>query len=122
MSLEQGVDKFRCVKRNQVVDFFADSDKEDSAYIIPENERRKWELRKIYYAQQIYCDLNGVYCADEDTLKATLRQHAPNDFNTGWEVPGLLIETTSHSFELSCDAAEEGARIVLSGNGKVWIA
>ena len=102
--------------------FFADSDKEDSAYIIPENERRKWELRKIYYAQQIYCDLNGVYCADEDTLKATLRQHAPNDFNTGWEVPGLLIETTSHSFELSCDAAEEGARIVLSGNGKVWIA
>ena len=83
------------------------------------DERRKWELRKVYYAQQIYRDLNGAYCADADTLLETLREHAPNGFNTGWNAPGLLIETTSHSFELSCDAEEAGRRIVLSGNGKV---
>lgn len=102
--------------------FFADSDRDDSAYTIPENERRKWELRKVYYAQQIYRDLSGSYCADPEALAKTLRDHAPNELNAGWDAPGLRIETTSHSFELSCDAAEEGRRIVLAGNGKAGIA
>ena len=57
--------------------FFTDGQEEvGRAGSIPEDERRKWELRKLYYAQQLYRDENGRYTDDFTALTEILHRHA----------------------------------------------
>lgn len=100
--------------------FFADADADDTAFAIPEDEKRKWELRKLYYAEKIHFDLHGSYTADLGVLKGILKEYAPNEKNVSVRDDlTYTVETTSHGFELSCPAEEYGHDIVLFGNGKV---
>lgn len=100
--------------------FFADADADDTAFAIPEGEKRKWELRKLYYAEKIHFDLHGSYTADLGVLKGILKEYAPNEKNVSVRDDlTYTVETTSHGFELSCPAEEDGHDIVLFGNGKV---
>ena len=100
--------------------FFAGENDSETAFSIPEDEKRKWELRKLYYAEKIHFDLHGCYTADIDVLKAILKEYAPNEKNTSVrEGLAYTVEATSHGFELSCPAEEDGHEIVLFGNGKV---
>lgn len=101
--------------------FFADGTKDDSAYTIPEDERLKWELRKLYYAQKISFDLTGAYTDSLDELKHILETYAPNDKNRSVRPLDYRIEITRHNFELSCPAADSQHEICLYGNGKVEI-
>ena len=99
---------------------FAGENDSETAFSIPEDEKRKWELRKLYYAEKIHFDLHGCYTADIDVLKAILKEYAPNEKNTSVrEGLAYTVEATSHGFELSCPAEEDGHEIVLFGNGKV---
>lgn len=99
--------------------FFAGADARAEDCRIPEDEYRKWELRKLYYAQQIQKDLSGHYTDDLSVLKDTLARYAPNEKNRSLrEDLAYCVETTSHSFELSCPSEREGFRLSLFANGK----
>lgn len=101
--------------------FFTDGTKAESEYSIPEDEYRKWELRKLYYAQQICWDINNRYSKDVTELTSILEKYAPNDKNRTLKQLGYHIETTSHSFEVSCMSSDGTHRIVLFSNGKTKI-
>ncbi len=61
-------------------------------YDIPEIEYKKWELRKLYYAEHAYYDEHGEYTADFNVLAGDEKYSF---------VP--TIEITKHNFEISAD-------------------
>ncbi len=99
--------------------FFADSPAD--SFSIPQDEFYKWELRKLYYAQQIHKDLTGRYTDDPNTLFSILKKYAPNEENRAAEPLPYRIETTSHTFEISCLSADGARRLALYSNGRVEI-
>lgn len=101
--------------------FFADSAKEEVSYQIPDDEYLKWELRKLYYAQQIFLDLNKHYTSHLKELTDVLKLYAPNEYNRTVKPLPYLIETTSHTYEISCPSSDGKRTIVIYSNGKVEV-
>ncbi len=99
--------------------FFAEEGQAESDFSIPEDEYRKWELRKLYYAQNIYAQLNGRFSGSLEELQAILKEYAPSETNSRIADLPYRIETTSHSYEISCPASDGSGALVLFGNGKV---
>lgn len=87
-------------------------------YAIPENEYRKWELRKLYYAQQAYFDNNKHYCNDIDELKALLSQISPCEENRTVKNYDYKLETTSHFFEITCPDADNSGLLAIFADGR----
>lgn len=87
---------------------------------IPEDEYRKWELRKLYYAQQICMDTEDSFSSDLAHLCAVLKAYSPIEGNASVRELDYCIETTSSGFELSCSAADGKHRLVLTTNGKIF--
>lgn len=75
---------------------------------IPENEKRKIALRRLYYSQHAYFAAHGRFCND---LKALGGPALPYP---------VQVETTSRLFALSCHA-EGGGRVCLRSDGFVCI-
>lgn len=90
-------------------------------YAIPEDEYRKWELRKLYYAQHIFLDLNGHYSNHLEELKDILEQYAANGKNRTVKPLPYRIETTTHTFEISCPSFDEKKEILIYSNGKTEV-
>ncbi len=99
--------------------FFSDDSSDTCSYTIPNDEYRKWELRKLYYAQQILLDTTGCYSNDFATLLDTLKAYAPNDSNTSLAPLDYHIETTSHTFLISCLSADQQSELVIHSSGKI---
>lgn len=99
--------------------FFTEVDTQDDTCSIPEDELRKWELRKLYYAQNIYHDLHGSWCGSLDTLRDILQEYSPCEENRSLLPLDYTLETTSHTYEISCPSSEEGRRIVLLSDGRI---
>ena len=97
--------------------FFADGTKDDSAYQIPEDEKIKWELRKLYYAQRVYADLNDCYTTSLEDLKAILTEYSPMFAHTVAPFD-YTIETTKHTFEIFCPNATGDGVISIFSDGK----
>ena len=88
---------------------------------IPEAELIKWELRKLYYAEQIHRDLYGSFTADRSLLEALLAEYAPCPENRTVSLPsGCSIEVTSSLFELRAKTAGTNETVVLCSDGKVY--
>ena len=84
---------------------------------IPEEERVKWELRKLYYAEQIHRDLYGCYSGDLNRLEAILKEYSPCAENASVSLPEpVSIEVTKSFFELRC------GNVVLYADGKVSVS
>ncbi|MCI5647829.1 MAG: carbohydrate-binding family 9-like protein [Fusicatenibacter sp.] len=98
--------------------FFSCDGRPDVSYTIPEDEYRKWELRKLYYAEKILYDTKGHYTSDLKELTDLLGQYAPNEKNASVRDLPYRIETTTHSFELSCPSSEEGYELVVYSTSK----
>lgn len=75
-------------------------------YSIPEDEYRKWELRRMYYAQHKCFDETGSF---DPALKP---------FCDGLEVK---VQVTDNGFEMSCPAADGKRKIVIFADGKTAI-
>ena len=86
---------------------------------IPEDEYRKWELRKLYYAENILFETTGSYSDSLTVLQETLAAYAPNDFNKTVKALDYTIETTSHSYLITCPSADGAHLLLLYSNGKV---
>ena len=87
--------------------FFTDG---DETYEIPQIERDKWELRRLYYELHSYYGANGHFPNDLAELSLDLPE--------GMDVK---LETTSHTFELSCDSSDGKKRLSLFGDSQVVV-
>ena len=100
---------------------FFSEDREDAPCdsTIPEDEYRRWELRKLYYAENILFETTGSYSSSLDELQKTLDAYAPNDWNKSVKDLGYTIETTSRTYLISCPSADRAHLLLLYSNGKV---
>ncbi len=101
--------------------FFTETEEDETACNIPEDEYRKWELRKLYYAQNIFLDLNGCYTSELKELTSILEIYSPNHINRCVKAFPYRIETTSHTFEISCPSALPDKTVIIYSNGKTEI-
>lgn len=85
------------------------TEKDNNDFIIPEDERIKWELRKLYYRQRNYYEKNKKYCSDFNELKGE------DKFNI---IPE--IEITSSLFQMSAKSKDGKYRICIREDGFVW--
>ncbi len=97
----------------------APSDSKDEQFAIPENELLKWELRKLYYAQQAIRDESGRFTDDLQELKDTLARLSPCEENASVRELPYQIHTTPHSFEISVPAADGKGKVVIFSDGCV---
>ncbi|MDR2044641.1 MAG: carbohydrate-binding family 9-like protein [Clostridium sp.] len=100
--------------------FFAGKEggRSGQAYGIPEEERIKWELRKLYYAQHAYYDETGVFCKDLEQLTEVLRRISPIEENAQVRPLPYRLEAAPHSFEISCPCADGSRTLVIFQDGK----
>lgn len=98
--------------------FFAGQREEENAFSIPEDEYRKWELRKLYYAQQAWLDENGHYADSLEQLKEILARISPCDENRTVRELEYRLDTTPHSFEITCPAADGEHVLAIFADGK----
>ena len=82
----------------------------DETYEIPQIERDKWELRRLYYELHACYDADGNFPKDLSKLSIDLPE--------GLDVK---LETTSHTFELSCDSSDGEKRLSLFGDSQVVV-
>ncbi len=101
--------------------FFVDETTDLSTIVIPEDEKRKYELRKLYYAQSIQYEKTGTYTTCLDTLVQLLKEHAPSDANKSVADLPYKIETTSKTYVISCPSTEAGKELVIYSDGKVQL-
>lgn len=87
--------------------FFAEN---DETYEIPEDEYTKWELRRLYYKQHEYFDLNGVFTKEMAELKGD------------WTFTiDPVIEITKNSFEMSTTSKDGKREISIFADGRTMI-
>lgn len=98
--------------------FFVDAGMQQPS--IPDDEYRKWELRKLYYAQNIYFDMHGFYSSSLEELRSILDSCAIAKECKLLESLDYQVETTSHSFELSVSSADGLGKILLMSCGKAF--
>ncbi len=77
----------------------------NESYAIPEDEKLKWELRRLYYAQHAHYDENGRFTADLSKLK--LQTHITP-----------TIHVTPTTFEISCPSADNKHTLHIYTDGK----
>lgn len=98
--------------------FFTDEPRSSKDFSIPEDELRKWELRKLYYAQQAHWDETGSYSDCLDVLKETLARLSPCEANkTVQELP-FQLSTTPHTFEITCPSQDGARTLAIFSDGK----
>ncbi|MCK9859328.1 carbohydrate-binding family 9-like protein [Paenibacillus sp. ATY16] len=79
------------------------------AFAMPEDERIKWELRKLYYRQRNHYAAEGRYEADAKRLME----------GDGWSIEAT-VETTRSLFQISA-LSEDGMSLwCIREDGKLW--
>ena len=102
--------------------FFAGKGQESESFSIPEDEYRKWELRKLNNAQQANLDENGQYADSLEVLKETLARLSPCQANkTLREDLACRLDTTPHGFEITCPAADGKNVLALFSDGRTAV-
>ncbi|MDQ6420018.1 carbohydrate-binding family 9-like protein [Paenibacillus sp. LHD-117] len=87
--------------------FFADEAVGETPSI-PEDERRKWELRRLYYRQRQFYSEHERYSSELADLQLTEWTEEPR------------IEVTSRTFLASVPGSDGKSRIYIQEEGKVW--
>lgn len=101
--------------------FFTDEQKSAKDFPIPEDELRKWELRKLYYAQQAHLDETGKFADNIDTLKEVLERVSPCEANKTVKDLSYQMAVTPHSFEITCPAADGNRVLAIFSDGKTAV-
>ncbi len=101
--------------------FFCNDDITPDSIKIPDDEYRKWELRKIYYAQNYHKELNGCYTDNLNTIKDILQEYSPIKENKTLQDLPYKLYITPHSFEVTCPSTDGCKTIILSSYGEVKI-
>ncbi|MEY9092312.1 carbohydrate-binding family 9-like protein [Paenibacillus sp. RC84] len=87
---------------------FAHGDGPES-FTLPDDERVKWELRKLYYRQRNHYEQSGVFISDVNELLGC----------ESWNIVPQ-VETTARSFQICAASADGKAVYVIREDGKLW--
>ncbi|WP_199616061.1 carbohydrate-binding family 9-like protein [Paenibacillus alkalitolerans] len=89
---------------------FTGDDGAPAHFEIPEDEKTKWSLRKVYYRQRNFYAGNGYFSRDIDHMTSSD------------DAAGITIETdaTGKTFLASAPASDGQSRIYIREDGKVW--
>ncbi len=87
-------------------------------FAIPEDEYRKWELRKLYYAQQAYLDEKSVYTDSLNDLKEVLSRLSPCEANRSVRDLPYELSVTPHTFEITCPSADGKNLLAIFSDGR----
>ncbi|NWL89400.1 carbohydrate-binding family 9-like protein [Paenibacillus sp. 79R4] len=80
-----------------------------SAFVLPQDERIKWELRRLYYRQRNYYEQHGEFTKE---LGLLLGEDA-------WSI-SPMIETTRSLFQLTAPSTDGKAMYCIREDGKAW--
>ena len=101
--------------------FFTGENGEGADLRIPENEYRKWELRKLYYAQQAYLDENGGYADKLEDLYEILARISPCEANKAVRDLPYDLTLTAHTFEITCPAEDGKSLLAIFSDGRTAV-
>lgn len=81
----------------------------DQSFELSEDERIKWELRKLYYRERNYYEKHGEFTQDMKLL-------------LGEELLSCkpIIETTRSLFQITAPSSDGTALICIREDGKLW--
>lgn len=82
----------------------------EESYEIPQDERDKWELRRLYYNANCYYDENGCF---PDALEAILDDYP-------YTVEPVYMHT-KHTFEIICDSRDGARELAIQGDGRTYV-
>lgn len=97
---------------------FDDGSTASRDFSIPADEKIKWELRKLYYAEHAYLDETGHYTNSLSDLIKILDKLSPCDYNRFVLPYDFKIETTSHTFEISCPNSDKTKVLSIFSDGR----
>jgi len=98
--------------------FFCES---DETYKIPETEKIKWELRKVYYAEHAYFDENGVYTADKDNISEIFSRYLDSSSMNEICLDEYKLTATDSFFEAAAYTRDKTSLVCLSSDGKTTV-
>ncbi len=98
--------------------FFCD---ESESYSIPETEKIKWELRKIYYAEHALFDETGSYTSNKDEIINTFSKYSEGKSIKEIKISDYDIYTTPCSFEAIAITSDNHHEIHLFADGKTIV-
>lgn len=87
---------------------FADGEGPRS-FTLPDDERIKWELRRLYYQERNYYEAQGEFTQDVKLLMG----------EDSWSIEPV-IETTRSLFQISAPSSDGTALICVREDGKLW--
>lgn len=87
---------------------FADREGPDE-FELPQDERIKWELRKLYYRQRNHFEAEGTFAKDAELLMGT----------DSWSIEPI-IETTRSMFQITTPSSDGAAVYCIREDGKLW--
>lgn len=99
--------------------FLVFADDATESFTIPEDELIKWELRKLYYAEQIFFDQNGSYSDSLSELERILKEYSPCTENKTVKELNYKIEVSSHAFEISVPSSVCGHELAVFSDGLI---
>ncbi|MBM7569318.1 carbohydrate-binding family 9-like protein [Paenibacillus sacheonensis] len=88
---------------------FADGDGKPSSFVLPADERIKWELRRLYYRERNYFEAHGEFTQDAKLLMD----------GDSWTIEPA-IETTRSLFQINAPSADGQSVICIREDGKLW--
>jgi hypothetical protein len=98
--------------------YFADENTPEFA--LPETEKMKWELRKIYYAERIHYEKHGMFTADFSALAAQSPALCEALADSPYFTPPYTfgIEAGRHLFQAGIEYG--GACVSITQDGYTW--
>jgi hypothetical protein len=84
-------------------------DETQQSFELPEDERIKWELRKLYYRERNYYETHGEFTQDVKLLMG----------EESWSCTPV-IETTRSLFQITAPSSDGTAVICIREDGKLW--
>lgn len=82
----------------------------EESYEIPQDEKDKWELRRLYYNANCYYDENGRF---PDSLEALMDGHS-------FTISPVYMHT-KHTFEILCDSRDKKRELAIFGDGRACV-
>ena len=83
------------------------------SFVEDPNERVKWALRRLYYRQRRFRDVNGRYAATLDALHAADIRVDGVDFRP-------VLDATASRYDISAQGLD-GAIVHITQDGRVWL-
>ena len=99
--------------------FFCDDKVTDPE--IPETERIKWELRKIYYAENALLDTEGCYTDNKSIIEDVIKDGMCIDSEKKINLEGYELYTTPSYFEASSYTKDKNQKVSIFADGKTTV-